>query len=124
MFAQLLRNTESCKRLTRETLLSSDTSTSEESLDAQGDEEDKVSLVQILVGNLMLAQREQTNCANNVQGNPVMDALALEWSRVMVGYLLVLSVWCYESPKTVKEFLSESANLQVVRTSCLQIDKK
>lgn len=112
MFAQLLRNTEACKRLAREIVFSSAESTSEE---VPSDEEEKSSLLQVLVGNLMLAQREQGHCANNVQASPIMDTLAVEWTRVMVGYLSVISIWCWESPKTVKDYLSEGANLQIVR---------
>lgn len=117
MLGQLLRNTESCKRLARETLISTTTSEEAPPEDAANqsiDEEERIGLVHVIVGNLVLAQREQTTCANNVHANSVMDALAIEWSRVIVGYLTVLSIWCWESPKTVKEFLNESANLQVV----------
>jgi hypothetical protein len=116
MFTQLLRNTESCKRLARENMIAADAEPVAEGKEANpAEDDDASSLMQVLVGNLVLAQREQMTCANNVHANPIMDALALEWSRVMVGYLIVLSVWCWESPKSVREFLSESANLQVVR---------
>jgi hypothetical protein len=32
----------------------------------------------------------------------------------MVGYLALLCTWLWDSPRTVREFLSESGNLQVV----------
>lgn len=67
----------------------------------------------IIVGNLMMAQREQAQSANAGAG----IERGLEWSRVMIGYLIVLSIWLWESPATVKEFLSEGSNLQVVRNS-------
>lgn len=67
----------------------------------------------IVVGNLMMAQREQAQSANAGQG----PEKGLQWSRVMVGYLIVLSIWLWESPTTVTEFLSEGSNLQVVRPS-------
>lgn len=109
MFAQLLKNTESCKRLAREVIVPS-----------QSEEDDEqTNLLQVLIGNLIIAQREQGHCANNAQANPMMDALAVEWTRVMVAYLTVLSIWCWESPRTVKDFLSEGAHLQVVRSLCL-----
>lgn len=113
MLAQLLRNTESCKRLAREVVIPT-TSGQEDH-----EEEDKTNLLQVLVGNLMLAQREQAHCSNNIQANPMMEALAVEWTRVMVAYLIVLSIWCWESPRTVKEYLSEGAHLQVVSSECL-----
>lgn len=37
-----------------------------------------------------------------------------DWTRVMVGYLVLLCTWLWDSPRSVKEFLGESANLQVV----------
>lgn len=87
--------------------------------DEQEDEDEKIGLVHIVVGNLMLAQREQSQLASTASsavGATAGTHLALlgEWSRVMVGYLMVLSVWMWESPRSVKEFLSEGSNLQVL----------
>ncbi|KAL8283699.1 hypothetical protein RQP46_005494 [Phenoliferia psychrophenolica] len=76
----------------------------------EGDEDERATLVSILVGNLMMAQREQAQSANAGAG----PERGLEWSRVMIGYLIVLSIWLWESPATVKEFLSEGSNLQVL----------
>ena len=76
-----------------------------------GDEDDRISLVAILVGNLMMAQREQAQSTNAGLG----PERSLQWSLGMVGYLIVLAVWMWESPPTVKEFLIEGSNLQVVR---------
>lgn len=73
--------------------------------------ENRSTLIAIVVRNLMLAQREQAQSANAGAG----PERGLEWSRVMVGYLIVLSIWLWESPASVKEFLSEGSNLQVVR---------
>lgn len=81
-----------------------------------GQDDDKVSLVQLVVGNLMVAAREQTECANRIakEGKLVGSSEEEDWTRVMVGYLVLLCTWLWDSPKTVREFLSESANLQVV----------
>lgn len=76
----------------------------------EGDEDDRVSLVAIIVGNLMMAQREQAMSQNQGLG----IERSLEWSRLMVGYLTCLATWLWESPGTVQEFLSEGSNLQVV----------
>lgn len=80
------------------------------------DEDDKVSLVQLVVGNLMIAAREHTECVNRSakEGKNAGSTEEDDWTRVMVGYLVLLCTWLWDSPKTVKEFLSESANLQVV----------
>ncbi|KAF9185570.1 hypothetical protein BGZ51_002554 [Haplosporangium sp. Z 767] len=62
-----------------------------------GDEdhgEDPVSLIHAIAAALMVAVRRQADV------------------RVVLGYLALLSVWCYDSPKSVKDFLSEGAHLQ------------
>jgi hypothetical protein len=74
-----------------------------------------------VVGNLMMAAREHTECVNRSakEGRMAGSTEEDDWTRVMVGYLVLLCTWLWDSPKTVKEFLSESANLQVV-SSCDQ----
>ena len=124
LFCHLLRNTEACKRVARDIQISDAPEARSPSPPAgeagtEEDEEDKTGLVHVIVGNLMMAQREQSQLAATASGMAGATAgthLALlgEWSRVMVGYLMVLCVWTWESPKTVKEFLSEGSNLQVV----------
>ncbi len=112
LLAHLVRNSEHGKKFVRELSLPGiDTGDS-----AIADEDDKVSLVQLVVGNLMMAAREQTECVNRAakEGKPVGSTEEEDWTRVMVGYLVLLCTWLWDSPKTVKEFLSESANLQVV----------
>lgn len=106
LFSHLLHHSEACKLAALKIYFAGDDSQP----GGLGDEDDRVSLVAILVGNLMMAQREQAQSANAGLG----PERGLEWSRVMIGYLMVLSVWLWESPATVKEFLSEGSNLQVV----------
>lgn len=113
LLAHLVRNSEHAKKLAREvTLPSGDADETEE-------DDDKVGLVQLVVGNLMLASREQTECVNRAakEGKLPGSTEEEDWTRVMVGYLVLLCTWLWDSPKTVKEFLSESANLQVVRSA-------
>jgi hypothetical protein len=110
LLAHLFRNSEHAKKLAREVTIAS----------ADGDaadDDDKVGLVQLVVGNLMMAAREQTECVNRAakEGKVPGSTEEEDWTRVMVGYLVLLCTWLWDSPKTVKEFLSESANLQVVR---------
>ncbi|KAM0756160.1 hypothetical protein T439DRAFT_22282 [Meredithblackwellia eburnea MCA 4105] len=106
LFSHLLLHSEISKEAARKIYFNGD--------DAEpggpGDEDDRASLVSIIVGNLMMAQREQAQSANAGAG----PERGLEWSRVMIGYLIVLSIWLWESPMTVKEFLSEGSNLQVL----------
>lgn len=142
LVAHLLRNTESCKRVAREVRInedpdveaaippppppaagsarpSTDTTGSVAGGSLGGDDDDKTGLVHIVVGNLMMAQREQSQLASNATTAVVGTAgnhlqLLGEWSRVMVGYLMVLCVWMWESPRSVREFLAEGSNIQVV----------
>ncbi|GAA6035143.1 hypothetical protein JCM8097_006386 [Rhodosporidiobolus ruineniae] len=106
LFSHLLLHSEASKTAARRIYFAGD----DAEPGGEGDEDDRSSLVAILVGNLMMAQREQAQSQNAGLG----PERALEWSRVMVGYLSVLSVWLWESPATVKEFLSEGTNLQVL----------
>jgi hypothetical protein len=107
LLAHLVRNSEHAKKLAREVSVTPS--------DAEEDDE-KVGLVQFVVGNLMLASREQTECVNKAakEGRVEGSTEEEDWTRVMVGYLVLLCSWLWDSPKTVKEFLSESGNLQVV----------
>ncbi|KAF9562533.1 hypothetical protein EC968_005203 [Mortierella alpina] len=62
-----------------------------------GDEEngeDPVSLIHAIAAALMVAVKEQSDV------------------RVALGYLALLCVWCYDSPKSIKDLLSEGAHLQ------------
>lgn len=111
LLSHLVRNSEHAKKLAREVSLPSGDSDS-----AVQDDDDRVNLVQLIVGNLMMAGREQTECANRAarEGKQQGSTEEEDWTRVMVGYLVLLCTWLWDSPKTVKDFLSESANLQVV----------
>lgn len=106
LFSHLLHHSETSKAAARKIYFTGEDSQP----GGLGDEDERASLVAILVGNLMMAQREQAQSANAGLG----PERGLEWSRVMIGYLIVLSIWLWESPMTVKEFLSEGSNLQVV----------
>ncbi|KAL7422028.1 Vesicle-mediated ER to Golgi transport protein [Cryptotrichosporon argae] len=107
LLSHLVRNSEHAKKLAREITLPSGDS-------AIADDDDKVGLVQLVVGNLMMASREQTEAANRAAKGETGAGDVDDWTRVMVGYLVLLCTWLWDSPKTVKDFLSESANLQVL----------
>ncbi|GAA5950474.1 hypothetical protein JCM3765_004560 [Sporobolomyces pararoseus] len=106
LFSHLLLHSETSKAYARRIYFAgSDTEPG-----GEGDEDERTSLVAILVGNLMMAQREQAMSQNQGLGQERI----MEWSRIMVGYLTTLATWLWESPGTVKEFLSEGSNLQVL----------
>lgn len=107
LFSHVILHSEVCKEVARKIYFQGDETTP----GGMGDEDDRITLVGVLVGNLMMAQREQAQSVNAGLG----PQRVLEWSRIMVGYLTALCVWMWESPATVKDFLSEGSNLQVVR---------
>ncbi|KAL1411603.1 Vesicle-mediated ER to Golgi transport protein [Vanrija albida] len=107
LLSHLLRNSEHAKKLARDVSFPSG--------DGDEDSDDRVSLVQLVVGNLIMASRAQEEAANRqAKGDPGSASEEEDWTRVMVGYLVLLCSWLWDSPKTVKEFLSESGNLQVL----------
>ncbi|ODO08414.1 hypothetical protein L198_00144 [Cryptococcus wingfieldii CBS 7118] len=111
LLSHLIRNSEHAKKLARDVTFPSGDSDS-----AVDTDDDKVSLIQLVVGNLLLASREQTECVNKAAKEGASDGLKEEeeWTRVIVGYLMLLCTWLWDSPKSVKEFLSESNNLQAL----------
>lgn len=110
LMAHLLRNSEGAKKLARDVSFPSG-----DAEPGATDEDDKVSLLQLVVGNLMMAARAQADAANRaVKEGGATTSEEEDWTRVMVGYLVLLCTWLWDSPKSVKEFLSESTNLQVL----------
>ncbi|CAG8512013.1 7681_t:CDS:10 [Ambispora leptoticha] len=91
IFSHILKNNERAKEFAR--LI--DTG------DVENDEE-AVSLLHAIAGNLMMATRQNADV------------------RVLIGYLCLLCVWLWDSPKSVRDFLSEGAHLQILITPITQ----
>lgn len=110
LMSHLVRNSELAKAAAREIALPS--------MDDE-DEEEGDGLIQVIVGNLMMAAREQAECVNRrAKERPAAGATEeSDWTRVMVGYLILLCTWLWDSPKSVKEFLNDSSNIQVVSSN-------
>ncbi|CAG8766222.1 18256_t:CDS:2, partial [Acaulospora morrowiae] len=72
------------------------------SIDGGDGKEEHVSLLHSIAGNLMLATRQNADV------------------RVLVGYLCVLCIWLWDSPQSVKEFLSEGTHLQILTAPITQ----
>jgi hypothetical protein len=105
LLSHLIRHSKECKELAHAIRLPS----------GDGDDDDEtVPLLQLIVGNLMMASREQAEAASRAAKEGTESFEEEDWTRVMVGYLVLLSTWLWDSPKSVAEFLSESANMQVV----------
>jgi hypothetical protein len=122
LMSHLVRNSELAKAAARAITLPSLDGDDDED-EAAGGEEEKDGLIQVIVGNLMTAAREQAECVNRRAKEGIKasssspstgDTEESDWTRVMVGYLILLCTWLWDSPKSVKEFLNDSSNIQVV----------
>lgn len=113
LMSHLLRNSEHAKKLAREITFPGG--------DGDDDDNENVSLLQLVVGNLIMASRAQGEAANRAlkEGRVEGPSEEEDWTRVMVGYLVLLCTWLWDSPKSVTEFLSESSNLQVVSSGVM-----
>lgn len=128
LFAHLVRGSETAKKEARGIIFGPDGKPigkeDKQTKKSTEDDDDKSSLIQVIVGNLTMATREHgeaTRRERGVAGGASARAAAhagkgspTDWSRITVGYLLVLATWLWDSKESVWEFLSESANLQVL----------
>lgn len=76
------------------------------------------SLLALLVGNIALGLRSRAQ-ARDQEGGASPTELT-DWNRVVVGYLALLSVWCWDDPAAVKEALEEGGALGAVRISMFE----
>lgn len=123
LFSHLVRNSEKAKQIARDVVLPSvDDDAANEHGVADVDPEEGDRLMQIIIGNLMMASREQQECTNRAAkdaktthaASATALAEAMDWNRVMVSYLIMFCTWLWESPKGVKEFLSDGGNIGVL----------
>ncbi|CAG8447457.1 5180_t:CDS:10 [Dentiscutata heterogama] len=84
IFSHILINNEKSKELARGIMIGED------------NVDDHIPLLHSIVGNLILATRQNADV------------------RVLIGYLCVLCIWLWDSPQSVKEFLSKDAHLQIL----------
>ncbi|CAG8515381.1 7647_t:CDS:10, partial [Cetraspora pellucida] len=84
IFSHILMNNEKPKELARGIMIG------EDNVDGH------IPLLHSIVGNLILATRQNADV------------------RVLIGYLCVLCIWLWDSPQSVKEFLSKDAHLQIL----------
>ena len=81
------------------------------------DEEAPTRLIHLVLGNLAMAFRELGEAVRRERAG-VPDAheynSATDWTRVTVGYLVLLCHWLWESPQSIADLVSESANVQVL----------
>lgn len=134
LVSHLIRGSEKGKEYTRNVKVPTGTEGDDDQVGPEDEESE--TLLQVVVGNLLLAQREQAAARlssgsshpstsgpasnsvtpavpplSSLSGTPNEEEKA--WDKIMVGYLVLLSTWLWDSPKTVRAFLDES-DLQVV----------
>ena len=130
LFSYLVRGSETAKAAARAIAINPDGSVikrahledgaGQANDDDDDDDDAPSSLIQVIVGNLTLGERELADAVRKERASAMGATVssssysAADWTRIMVGYLVLLSVWLYESPLSVRDFLSESATLQAV----------
>ncbi|KAJ1019556.1 hypothetical protein NDA18_006034 [Ustilago nuda] len=129
LFSYLLRGSETAKSAARSIAIDPDGKVVKHvGAEKQGDNDDDdnddedapSSLIQVLVANLTLSERELADAVRKERASALGSTVsshsycAADWTRIMVGYLVLLSIWLHESPLSVRDFLSESATLQAV----------
>ncbi|UZJ56057.1 hypothetical protein CBS101457_005377 [Exobasidium rhododendri] len=130
LFSHLIRGSETAKDLARGLLFGADGNVigqvdarkKKSSNDVDDDDDEQSSLIQVLVGNFTMALREHGEATrrergagsaskSSIHGNQGSPA---DWTRVQIGYLIILSTWFWDSKSSVEEFVKESSNLQVL----------
>ncbi|KZO92290.1 hypothetical protein CALVIDRAFT_551102 [Calocera viscosa TUFC12733] len=105
LFAHLLRSSEAARASARSVALPLPSGPPGE----EEEDEQPPTLVQVLIGNVNLALREQLRAREEGRQRE-----GREWDRACVGWMQVLCTWLWESPGSVREFLSEGGNVQVL----------
>ncbi|KAF9508661.1 hypothetical protein BS47DRAFT_1350130 [Hydnum rufescens UP504] len=111
LFSSLIRSSERCKSVGQSIIPSQLSPTDSAPLPSEGNDDDDPpqSLLATLVGSVALALRSRS------QARELGAASELgEWDRVIIAYLSVLCLWCWDNPQGVKEVLVEGGALGVV----------
>jgi hypothetical protein len=108
LFSSLIRSSERCKSVAQSIIPSHLNSVPPPSED-DDDDDPPQSLLATLVGSIALALRSRSQARE--QGATVELG---EWDRVVVAYLSILCLWCWDNPRGVKEVLVEGGALGVV----------
>ncbi|EJT97020.1 hypothetical protein DACRYDRAFT_112348 [Dacryopinax primogenitus] len=107
LFAHVLRSGEGAKAAARGVTLPLPPQAQQPEPEDEADH--PPTLIQLLTGNVNLALREHTRAREEGR-----EREAREWERAACAWLGVLCVWCWESAGSVREFLEEGGNVQVL----------
>ena len=123
LFAHLVKGSDSAKKLVRNIAVDHEGKVSSRNLkDGEEPDEDdpRSGLLQVIMSNFTMAIREQADAVRKDRsatasgGVATGSSAAADWTRVLVGYLILLATWLWDSPSSIRDFLQESANLQVL----------
>ena len=79
------------------------------------DDDEPATLIHVVVGNLAMALREHGEAVRRERAAQAgLPNSSEDWTKIIVGYLVLLSLWLWHSPPSIQDFVSESANLQVL----------
>ncbi|WFD21011.1 type I protein arginine methyltransferase [Malassezia caprae] len=79
------------------------------------DDDEPATLIHVVVGNLAMALREHGETVRRERAAQAgLSNSSEDWTKIIVGYLVLLIVWLWHSPPSIQDFVSESANLQVL----------
>ncbi|WFD32598.1 type I protein arginine methyltransferase [Malassezia sp. CBS 17886] len=117
MLAALLQGSDTAKAFARQIQLNSEGRCVAVARPPSDADDEPLALVHQLIGNLAMAAREHAEAVRRERAAQESDAphnSSTDWTRVMVGYLTLLAMWLWQSPASIADLVSESANLQVL----------
>ncbi|CAO1635037.1 unnamed protein product [Parajaminaea phylloscopi] len=87
--------------------------------DDDDDDDDAVSLLSVLIGNITVALRSQSDALraerSHSVGSPAPKGpTSTSWTRILLGHLTLLALWLHSSPASVRDLVQDSSNLQTI----------
>ncbi|KAF8342696.1 p115 like vesicle tethering protein [Cantharellus anzutake] len=113
LFTSLINGSDKCKIAAMEILPSVSLSGPE-----PADEDPPQTFIATVAGSVALAFRAKAQLRDQRSAEPVGEAV--EWDRIIVSYLSLLSIWCWDNPTGVKEILEEGGVLGAIVEPIMQ----
>jgi hypothetical protein len=84
------------------------------------DEDEAASLLSVLIGNISVSLRSQGDALKAERSHQASTSAtnkgpsSASWTKILLAHLTVLALWLHKSPKSVKDLVGDSSNLQAV----------
>ncbi|PWN24291.1 hypothetical protein BCV69DRAFT_280185 [Microstroma glucosiphilum] len=84
------------------------------------DEDEAASLLSVLIGNISVSLRSQSDALKSERSHQASTSTtskgpsSASWTKILLAHLTVLALWLHKSPKSVKDLVGDSSNLQAV----------